>query len=226
LINTVKDVASQLKLPPGDVNNKLAQARNKLRQARRQRQIPIDNKVIAAWNGLLLNSMSKAVIQTDEKHYRQAAKQLYQVLVKQFWDGAELYRFIHDGRAGGRVSLEDYAYVSQGMVSWARASGDKQAWATAKKIALAGLQRFHNDNGWQLSEELVIPYNARERVLPDSTMPSPSATLLGVLYEIADQQQDENLRKQVLQYVDVDVAAITSSPFWYGTHILLVHRPL
>ncbi len=225
-INTVDDVAQQLNLPLSDVQKKLEQARYKLQQARQQRQIPIDNKVLAAWNGLLLSSMSKAVIQTGEKRYRQAAAELYQLLASQLWDGRQLLRFKHDGKAAGRVSLEDYAYVSQGMVAWARASDDKQAWDTARKIALAGLKRFHNDHGWQLSEELVIPYEARELILSDHTMPSPSATLLSVLYSIADFQQDDKLKQQILQYVDVDLAETQSSPLWYGTHILLIHQVL
>ena len=225
-INTADDVAQQLKLPLGDVHKKLEQARNKLLQARQQRQIPIDSKVIAAWNGLLLTSMSKAVIKTGEKRYRHAATGLYQLLVNQLWDGHQLFRFKHDGKAAGRVSLEDYAYVSQGIVAWARASADKQAWETARKIALAGLKRFHKNSGWQLSEELVIPYEARELVLSDHTMPSPSATLLSVLYSIADHQQDDKLRQQILQYVDVDLSVTKSSPLWYGSHILLIHQVL
>jgi uncharacterized protein YyaL (SSP411 family) len=225
-VKTAEDVARQLKLPLSDVHKKLDNARYKLQQARKLRQIPIDTKVIAAWNGLLLNSMSKAVIKTGDKRYRKAAAQLYQVLANQFWDGKQMYRFIHDGEAGGQVSLEDYAYVSQGIVTWAMASGDKQAWDTARKIALAGLQRFHNDSGWQLSEKLDIPYDARELVLSDSTMPSPSASLLSVLYNIADHLQDNKLRQQVLTYVDVDLAETSLSPLWYGSHILLIHQVL
>ncbi len=223
-VNTVEDVAQQLKRPASDISKKLEQARIKLQQARKQRKIPLDNKVLAAWNGLLLTSMSRAVSQTDDKRYRQAATRLYQVLANQFWDGKQLFRFVHDGKPGGRVSLEDYAYVSQGIAAWAGSSGNKQAWDTARKIALAGLQRFHNDHGWQLSEKLAIPYETRERVLADNTMPSASATLLSVLYTIASQQQDDELRQQVLQYVDVDLEQTRSSPLWYGSHIVLIHQ--
>jgi len=117
----------------------------------------VDSKVLAAWNGLLLNSMSQAVTITGQSRYREAAAKLYQLLAKQMWDGKQLHRFMHDGKAGGQVSLEDYAYVSQGIVAWAKTSSDPQAWALARQIALAGLQRFHNQNGWQLSESLIIP---------------------------------------------------------------------
>jgi len=57
-------------------------------------------------------------------------------------------------------------------------------------------------------------------------MPSPSATLLSVLFTIAQHQQDNKLRQQVLPYVDVDLSETISAPLWYGTHILLIHQTL
>lgn len=225
-INTAESVAQQLELPLSTIQAKLERARHKLLQVRQQRQVPVDNKVISAWNGLLLNSMSHAVIKTGNKRYYQAAAKLYQLLATKFWDGKQLARFLHDSKAHGQASLEDYAYVSQGIVAWARASDDRQAWDTAEKIALAGLHRFHNDNGWQLSEKLDIPYAARELVLSDNTMASPSVTILSVLYDIAQQRKDDKLRQQVLQYIEADLAETQTSPLWYASHILLVHQVL
>ncbi|MCG6937907.1 MAG: DUF255 domain-containing protein [Gammaproteobacteria bacterium] len=223
---SVEEAAAQLKLPSAEVSKKLEQARYKLQQARRQRQIPLDSKVLAAWNGLLLTSLSKAYQQTGDRRCRETGAGLYRVLTSSLWNGEQLHRFIHNGKPGGRVSLADYAYVSHGIAAWARATDDEQAWNTARKIAFAGLQRFHNDSGWQLSEELIIPYAARELVLADDTMPSPSATLLSVLYSIASRQQDNKLKQQVLQYLDVDFPAIQTSALWYGSQIMLIHQVL
>jgi hypothetical protein len=57
-------------------------------------------------------------------------------------------------------------------------------------------------------------------------MPSPSATLLSVLYSIASRQQDNKLKQQVLQYLDVDFPAIQTSALWYGSQIMLIHQVL
>jgi uncharacterized protein YyaL (SSP411 family) len=225
-VTSPSDAAQKLNIPTDEINKTLQAARKKLKHARDKRRLPVDNKVLAAWNGLLLNSMSQAVTITGEKRYREAASKLYHLLARNLWDGKQLHRFIHNSEAGGQVSLEDYAYVSQGMISWATASDDPQAWKLARQIALAGLQRFHNQNGWQLSEALIIPYNARELVLTDHTMPSPSATLLSVLFTIAQHQQDEQLKQQILQYVDVDLSETISAPLWYSSQILLIHQTL
>jgi uncharacterized protein YyaL (SSP411 family) len=220
------DVAGQMNIPVSEINSRLEQSRLKLLKQRQQRKLPVDNKVLAAWNGLLLTSLSQAVSTTDNPRYRTAADKLYQVLSTQFWNGEQLSRFLHNGRPGGRVSLADYAYVSQGIAAWAAASGDTQAWSIARQIALAGLQRFHNPQGWQLSETLIIPYNARELVLSDQTMASPSAVLLNVLHRVAQNEQDDGLLKSILPYIDIDLAETASAPLWYGSHILLIHRVL
>jgi uncharacterized protein YyaL (SSP411 family) len=223
---TTQQAARQLGLSVNSAREMIDSARDKLLQARKQRKLPADNKVLAAWNGLLLHSLAVATSDTGNDTYRQAAKQLYELISDRFWNGKELSRSLNQGKGGGRVSLEDYAYVSQGIISWARASDDPGAWDLARAIALAGLERFHNQNGWQLSESLVIPYNARELVLADHTMPSPSSTLLTAIYDIAVQQKDDDLKQQVLNITDVDVTEIISAPLWYGTHIALVHHIL
>lgn len=225
-VMTLEDAAQQLGMASTQIRKTFSSARNKLRQIRNRRQLPADNKVLAAWNGLLLHSMSQTMMKTGDNRYREAAEKLYDYLSKQLWDNKQLYRFIHNGKAGGRVSLEDYAYVSRGIASWAKASANKQVWDMARVIALAGLQRFHNQNGWQLSEELLIPYNARELILPDSALPSASAALLGALLDIADQQQDRQLRQSILPYINVDLTEMTTTLLPYGSHILLMQHAL
>ncbi|TNF98095.1 MAG: thioredoxin domain-containing protein, partial [Gammaproteobacteria bacterium] len=180
-VNDIDSVAKDLGLPTEQVTQHVLSAIEKLHAKRSHRSIPKDDKILAAWNGLALTSLSQAVIQTGENRYRQAADKLFQFLATQLWDGKQLKRFIKNGRTGGRVSLEDYAYVAEGMYEWSITSGDQVAKKMAKTIALAGLKRFHNDHGWQLSESLLIPYQARELVLSDHTMASPSSTLLQTL---------------------------------------------
>ena len=91
---------------------------------------------------------------------------------------------------------------------------------------MAGLKRFHDQNGWQLSESLAIPYNARELILADDTMPSPSATLLRVLYDIAAKLDEDSLETEVLNITDVDVSELLTVSLWYGCHITLIHHIL
>ena len=222
MMTSIASAAKQLSLPESEIKQILNNAKNKLRQARLKRKLPADNKVLAAWNGLLLTSLSEAAAVSEKKHYRKAAQELYQHLATRMWDGKQLYRFIHKEKHGAQVSLEDYAYVSDGILAWAKLSDDKKAWEISSKIALSGLKLFNNKNGWKLSEQIFIPYDARELVLSDSTMPSPSATLLKTLLMVARYNEDDKLKEEILKLADSDFEKLESSPFWYASHISLL----
>lgn len=202
-----------------DMQASLHTISQKLIQARQQRVLPVDTKVLAAWNGLLLESFSLAA--QYEPRFKKYAGVLFEVLAGRLWNGRELYRFIANGKPGGRVSLQDYAYVSRGMAQWTRISDNEQAAKTARDIASAGWQRFLNKDGWQLSESLIIPYNAREKILPDNAMPSPSASLMRALLDL---EKDPAIPLD--RYIDVDNRAMAAAPFWYASHIVLMNELL
>ena len=218
------EVAASIRLQPAEVKKRLASARKKLFEARQNRILPVDSKVLAAWNGLLLESLSMAA--EGNNRYRPYAERLYQLLARQLWDGTQLRRFMYNGKPAGRVSLEDYAYVSAGMAAWAETSGDDTARETANRIASAALKRFHNRHGWQPSEKLIIPYDARELILAEGTMPSPSATLLRTLIRIARHHKDGEQISGLAAMTDIENSALFTAPLWYGSHLNLISETI
>lgn len=215
----VNDVTGVTGKSNDEIETALDSIRKKLIQVRERRVLPVDTKVLAAWNGLLLESFSIAA--RYDRRFTEVARDLYGVLARQFWNGRELYRFTHNGSPDGKVSLGDYAYVSMGMARWARVSGDRAVAEVALDIAKAGLQRFHTDVGWQLSESLVIPYNAREKILPDGALPSPSATLMRAFLLLNDGTPAVS---QLGVYGDIENGALAAAPFWYASHITWINE--
>ncbi len=218
------EVATSIRRQPAEVKKLLASARQKLFEARQKRTLPIDDKVLAAWNGLMLESLSMAA--RESSRYRPHAERLYQLLARQLWDGTRLQRFMYNGKPAGQVSLEDYAYVSAGIAAWAETTGDDTARETANRIALAALKRFHNQHGWQLSEKLIIPYDAREMILAEGTMPSPSATLLQTLVRIARHHRDAEQISRLAAMTNIENSALITAPLWYGGHLNLISETI
>lgn len=214
------DIAKSTGVQSTEIKQLLQSAKTKLFQARQKRKLPVDNKILAAWNGLLLESLSLAA--RYNSGYRQAAAMLYEQLSGQLWDGKKLYRFIHDGKPGGRVSLEDYAYVAAGVMQWAQTSGNEDAWKIAAEITSAAFSRFNNEYGWQLSEKLVIPYDSRELILPDGTMPSPSATLLRTALSVAIKNSDSEQMDRIAKLIDIENGGLVSAPLWFGSQLNLI----
>ncbi|MFQ6672173.1 MAG: thioredoxin domain-containing protein, partial [Candidatus Tectimicrobiota bacterium] len=112
----------------------VASAHEKLRAVRHERAHPhTDDKILTAWNGLMIGSMAKAHQVLGEEQYlraaRRAARFLKRHLVK---DGALLRRY-RAGQATFDGYLDDYAYLIFGLLSLYEADFDRSwiAWARA-----------------------------------------------------------------------------------------------
>ena len=89
---SLEQAAGQLKLPLTTLQTNFASAQKKLLQARAQRRLPIDNKKIAAWNGLALSALAQAVASPAGNRYQSAATRLRDYLVRVLWNGQQLQR--------------------------------------------------------------------------------------------------------------------------------------
>jgi hypothetical protein len=87
-------------------------------EARAKRPRPhLDDKVLTSWNGLMISAFSKAAAILNEPKYAQAARQAADFLLSTMRraDGTLLRRF-RDGDAAIAGMLDDYAFLSQGLL--------------------------------------------------------------------------------------------------------------
>ncbi len=96
----------------------LAHARERLFLAREQRIKPArDEKILAAWNGLMMRAFAEAGAALDRPDYTAAARRNAEFLLTAMTDDrGRLYRSWKDGRAQLSAYLEDYADVAEGLV--------------------------------------------------------------------------------------------------------------
>jgi uncharacterized protein YyaL (SSP411 family) len=219
---TPVQVADTLKLDAGAVKKRLDSAQKKLLEARRQRQVPKDSKMLAAWNGLALSALSHAAQLDDAGRYRRAAGALRDFLVTTVWDGKALKRAVGKQGAFGEAALEDYAYVASGLVAWAGVSGSQEDLRIATAMIRQALQRFLTAHGWRLSEKPLIAHGGHEAVIADGPLPSPSATLLAAAIQLARSTGDTGLRQQALAALNTAHDRVASEPFWYASQVAAV----
>jgi hypothetical protein len=210
---SVATVAERLKRPPAEVERQLKAAEDKLRAARSRRGLPRDTKVLAAWNGLALAAFVAGVQATNEPRYRSTAQAVRDVLTTKLWDGRQLER----SPAGGRAALEDYAYVAHGLTAWAQLTGEQRDYEQAAAIARAGWQRFYGASGWRLGEDTLLVAETGQDVINDGPMPSPSAILIEASLALAEELDDDALRRQALAALNSGQAVIADNPFWHVT---------
>ena len=181
--------------------------------------MPRDTKELAAWNGLALTAFVKAAQTTPVARYREAAQKLRDFLATQLWDGKALARSRVQGKASGKVALEDYAYVALGLNEWAALTGEAGDYALAKTVAATAWKRFYGPKGFRLEENSLLAAEPGQDVLSDGPMASPSAVLAQTSLRLAEKTQDAALRRQTLAALNSGAAVIRENPFWHATPV-------
>jgi uncharacterized protein len=217
-------IAAQHQLELAEVEKRIASAEDKLRAARAKRVLPRDTKELAAWNGLALTAFAEAAQASNEKRYRQAAQAVRNYLVAELWNGKTLVRSRVQGKVSGKVSLEDYAYVTLGLTAWAELTGEQRDVALAKAVASVAWKRFYGPQGFRLEESSLLAAEIGQDVLSDGPMPSPSAVLAEASWRLAEETGDAALRRQVLAALNSGSDVINANPFWYATPVSALLR--
>lgn len=193
-------------------------ARAKLKTARAKRGLPRDTKRLAGWNGLALTAFAEAAQRTGNAADRQAARGIRDYLLTRLWDGRRLQRAVEDGRAVGAAALEDYAYVAEGLLTWADASGDEAAARQARAIARTAWSLFYTANGWRIGEPGWLAAEAGQDIVADGPLPSASAVLIAVSLTLGE-RGDAELRRRALGALNSGHELLKEDPFWYATHV-------
>ena len=212
------EVARQLGMDTAAVETALSQALEKLRLARAKRTVPRDIKLLAGWNGLALAAFAEAARVTGEAKYRDVAAGIRDYLMRALWDGKTLKRAVDKGRAVGAVALEDYAYVTQGLLEWARLTDSTADYAQAASVARAAWQRFYAARGWRLDERSLIQTSGAEAAIADGPLPSPSAVLVEAALALAGKTGDVALARQARTARDLARPAVQRDRFWQASH--------
>jgi hypothetical protein len=170
------------------------ETRAQLLRTREQRpQPPLDDKVIASWNGLALAALAEGARRLERDDLLRAAVDLGELL-----DADPLWRTMRDGRAKHPAYLDDYANVAHGFLELHVATGELRWLVAARRVALQAVELFADDErgGFFLTpaggEELV----ARRKELDDNPTPSGNSMLAYVLLRLARIWGDDELERR------------------------------
>jgi uncharacterized protein YyaL (SSP411 family) len=161
----------------------------------RRPQPGLDDKVIAAWNGLALAALAEGARSLERPDLLAAARELGALL-----SADPLWRTLRDGRAKYPAYLEDYADVAHGLYELHVATGDLDWLQEARRVALAAVELFGDPErgGFFLTpadgEQLV----ARQKAFDDNPTPSGSSMLAFVLLRLARIWGDDELERKAV----------------------------
>ena len=163
---------------------RLADARARLLAARDDRPRPgLDDKVVAAWNGLAISGLCDAGLLLGEQEHVDAAVAAGELLANLHLAGGAILRVSRDGVAGPHAGvLEDYGCVASGFLSLVQATGDAQWLTLATGLldhALAGFRA--PDGGFFDTHADAEALVARPRDPGDNASPSGFSSMVHAL---------------------------------------------
>ncbi|MEP4079107.1 thioredoxin domain-containing protein [Haloferula sp.] len=121
------EAATKFKLKEDDVKSRLASASQRLFDAREKRSHPhLDDKVLTAWNGLMISAYARAHKQLGDSSDLASATRAAEFIKKNLYDADRgvLLRSYRDGSSGVDGFAADYAFLIQGLIDLYEAGFD------------------------------------------------------------------------------------------------------
>jgi len=194
--HTLAYVAEELGMSVDALTAQLRESKAKVYAARQQRVPPLlDDKVLTAWNGLMIEAMALGYRVLGDARYLESAERAAHYLLRELSrpDGG-LYRTARAGTAHIPAFLEDYAYLADALVSLYEASFDLSWLQRAETLAQRIVRDFSAEEPGAFfhtasdAETLI----RRTREGHDGALPNPNAVAaralarLGVLLDRDD----------------------------------------
>jgi uncharacterized protein len=158
LARSVEDIAGSLGASVAEVDASLDRARLRMFEARVARPHPyLDDKVLTAWNGLMLAAFARAVrvigaYGQDVSAYLNAARRTASFLRDRMWNGPSrtLLRRYRRGEASIEAYAEDYAYLIFGLLELFQVDPDPSWLEWAEVLERRQDELFWDDaaGGW------------------------------------------------------------------------------
>jgi uncharacterized protein YyaL (SSP411 family) len=179
LPKTMEQNAALLKRNAAELLEELSQSKAKLFAAREKRIRPgRDDKVIVAWNGLMIDTMARVGAALDEPRYVESARKAANFILGRLQPSPG--KLLHTWRAGAAklgAYLDDFAALANALVSLYEASFVESYIDEAARLLDVVLDKFADPNGggffYTASDH--EPLIARNKELTDSSTPSGNA---------------------------------------------------
>ncbi len=193
---TNREVASRHGITPNRIAEVLVEARPVLYEARASRPPPIrDEKVIAAWNGLMISAFARGAWAFDEPRYAALGANAARFVWTEMRDGdGALLRIYKGGQKSSTAFLDDYAFMVAACLDLYQATGDEAWLEHALELQKTQDARYADDQegGYFMTANESEALLVREKPANDGAVPSGNSVAalnLLRLYDFTDEAQ-------------------------------------
>ena len=223
LARTVAEVARAKGIAPEEAERRLADARMALYAARSRRVWPsTDDKIITAWNGLMLRAFAEAAAAFDSEAYAEmAVNNATFILDKLRNDQGRLLRTYRGGTAHVPAYLEDYAALAMGLLALYEATFDPQWFVAGRELADQMIALFADDaeGGFYDTANDHEQLISRPRELLDNATPAGNSIAVEVMLWLAALTGEQSYRARAERFLLRLAPTMAQQPSAFG-HLL------
>ena len=218
----VSAVARLNNLPESEFLEILARGRRLLFEEREKRIKPgRDEKILTAWNGLMLSSFAEAAGALDRMDYRESAVRNANFLLDRLQRNGRLLRSYKDGEAKLNAYLEDYACLIDGLLSLYETTFEKRWIEEARRLAVSMTEYFWDAGGKSFfltshDHETLIH---RPRDLYDNATPSGNSVAAHALLRLAELTGEEIWQTWARSILESMAAQLASHPSAFSNYL-------
>jgi len=177
-----------------------------------------DEKVLTAWNGLMLAAFADAAAVLGHAEYLEVAKRNADFIAREMTQDGRLLRTWKEGAAKLNAYVEDYANVIDGLLVLFQTCGDAKFLDEAKRLADDMILEFWDQErgGFFFTsndhEELIV----RNKDFYDNATPSGNSVAADVLLRLAKLFGDEKYERFGVAVLRLAVSQIRRHPQGFG----------
>ncbi|HET6853022.1 MAG TPA: thioredoxin domain-containing protein, partial [Pyrinomonadaceae bacterium] len=188
ITRSLEDVAVAHNISVAELQASLNESKRILFELREARVKPDrDEKILTAWNGLMLASFAEAGVILDRSDYTDAARRNAEFVLSNLRQDGVLLRTWKNGVAKFNGYLEDYAFLIEGLVTLFETTGEFLWLEEARGLTERMIEQFWDKDGGgffftgKSHEDLIV----RSKDYFDNATPSGNSVAAGALLRLA-----------------------------------------
>jgi uncharacterized protein YyaL (SSP411 family) len=194
-------LVQELQIEEAELHQQLTEIRYRLQKHRERQPRPAtDDKIIAAWNGLLLIALAEAARALTRPEILDLAQDLANFSLEEFVQEGKLHRSWRNGQARFSAYLEDHAALGLGLITLYQTDFDPTWLEAARGFGSEILNHFYDGRGGFFDtrddhESLIM----RPKSVQDTPTPSGSALAVALLLQLSGLEGDQPWLEPALQ---------------------------
>jgi len=212
---SMEQIEKEFRKDRSAIENMLSAARAKIFQERGKRIRPHrDEKIITAWNGLMISSLAYGGAVLEEDKYTEAAKRSAEFILSTLRKNGRLMRYYRGGQVVEKAFLDDYAFTVSALLDLYEATFDVKWLIEAKSLSDQMIELFadREKGGFFLTGKDGEKLIARTKPGSDGAIPSGNSIAALALLKLGRLTMDQHFTELGSKVLEAFSRQLQQSP--------------